>query len=482
MPDAALCKELVDLYFRYIHVTFHNLFHRPSFEAVVEDGSIPKILLFGIFSLAARFSSNRYFGEICPHERGRPYAKEAERLLDLHKTCLTTIQACVLLGAVQVVEMDSATESVFYTIACRMALILSLYDAPAETRIGQDINLRGNYLVTSIIPHTVLPTYFFLPSTAVWWTVVATDTWSSTALGLPRAIQPRYDIPMPMDERVFARLNSVEPSVSKLARVSDAEHRTAESSESLIAQMIMLNRILYDINTFNASVVSGTTPDTDIQEPVAELATALESWQQQLPPVMRNTPSNLSYWANQGCAPSFVVLHINFNHLGQLLFYRFLHHSLNSDMLSSQTGLAGLYAQKCRDHAASLCELIYRAREQVETEVLYPLVGHILVIASTVHLYMLLFSSDDAEIVVAKTRLEKNFQIITALQAYWPSLEASFSRLAAFHKACLRSKDSSFRLDQWMLRFLVEFARPVGERDYGTDGGSQELRSLVGSS
>jgi hypothetical protein len=70
---------------------------------------------------------------------------EAERRLDLHKTCLTTIQACMLIGAIQVVEIDSATESIFYTIACRMALILDLPNAPATTRIEQEIYRRGKY-------------------------------------------------------------------------------------------------------------------------------------------------------------------------------------------------------------------------------------------------------------------------------------------------------------------------------------------------
>jgi hypothetical protein len=148
MPEQGVCRELVDLYFRYIHVIFHNLFHRPSFEVQVRGGSIPKVLLFGVFALAARFSSHPSFANIDPKERGRPYAKECERLLDLHKTCLTTIQVCVLLGAIQVVEMDSATESVFYTIACRMAMILDLPNAPAKTRIEQEVNLRGEHTPT----------------------------------------------------------------------------------------------------------------------------------------------------------------------------------------------------------------------------------------------------------------------------------------------------------------------------------------------
>ncbi|KAK4042813.1 hypothetical protein C8A01DRAFT_44171 [Parachaetomium inaequale] len=458
MPDRDLCNELVDLYFRYIHVTFHNLFHRPSFEHGLRDGSIPKILVFAVFGLSARFSSHPSFAGVDPRERGRPYAKEAERLLDLHKTCLTTIQACVLLGAVQVAEMDSATESIFYTIACRLAMILDLPNAPAETRLEQEVNLR------------------------VWWSVVTTDTWSSTAMGLPRAIQPRHDIPMPMDERVFLALTSADPPVSQQGRDAVVSPRS-ELSTSLIAQMIKLNGILYDINTFNTQLVSGILQELGARDAVTKLSAALDAWRSELPTDMEYTRDNLLYWAGRGCGASFVVLHLNYNHSSQLLFYSFLHSSLALDHHhdDASTTPTSAYAAKCKSHAASLCEIMYAAAAAADApaavEVLYPLAGHMLVVASTVHLHALLFSADDAEIALAKARLEHNFGIITRLQTYWPSLHASFSRLAAFHRACLDDKSNNdnlnddaggggtFRLDRWMLRFLLDFAKPVGERD-----------------
>ncbi|KAK4235699.1 hypothetical protein C8A03DRAFT_17598, partial [Achaetomium macrosporum] len=463
MPDRQLCNELVDLYFRYIHVAFHNLFHRPSFEAGMLDGTIPKILVFGVFGLSARFSSHPYFADIGPQERGRPYAKEAERLLDLHKGCLTTIQACVLLGAIQVVEMDSATESIFYTIACRLAMILDLPNSPAKTRIEQEVNLR------------------------VWWSVVATDAWSSTALGLPRAIQPRYDIDMPMDERMFLNLSPTEPPVYPHRGPDVPLSPASDQSKSLIAQMIKLNGILYDINTFNAKATAETLQEDRVRDAVGELSAALEAWESELPADMQYTANNLQYWADLGCGPSFVVLHINFNHASQLLFYRFLHNSLKPDATHHPSSPVAIddattqattadYATRCRSHAANLCEIIYASSCSPATEVLYPLAGHILVIASTVHLHTLLFGVDDAEIARARARLEHNFQIITRLQRYWPSLQASFSRLRAFHAACMdvdkhEGTDVVFRLDRWMVRFLLDFAKPVDMAERYREGG-----------
>jgi hypothetical protein len=40
-------------------------------------------------------------------------------------------------------EGESNTECVYFAIAARMALLLDLPNAPANTRLDQEINLRG---------------------------------------------------------------------------------------------------------------------------------------------------------------------------------------------------------------------------------------------------------------------------------------------------------------------------------------------------
>jgi hypothetical protein len=290
-----------------------------------------------------------------------------------------------------------------------------------------------------------------------------------------------------MDERVFLNMSPTELPVYH-------QHGT-DQSHSLIAQMIKLNGILYDINTFNATATAESLQEDRVRDSVAELSAALGAWQSDLPADMQYTADNLQYWADLGCGPSFVVLHINFNHASQLLFYRFLHNSLPVDQPSPSSPVNTMtydpttfdYATKCRTHAANLCEIIYASSSSLHhaaannTEVQYPLAGHMLVIASTVHLHTLLFGTDDAEISLARARLEQNFQIISRLQRYWPSLQASFSRLRAFHAACMDmdvdkhegGTDVAFRLDRWMLRFLLDFAKPVdvAERYREGEGG-----------
>ena len=64
-------------------------------------------------------------------------------MLNLHDSSLTTIQACLLLGASAVTEGEGATESVYFSIACRMAMLLDLPNLPVATYIQQEINFRG---------------------------------------------------------------------------------------------------------------------------------------------------------------------------------------------------------------------------------------------------------------------------------------------------------------------------------------------------
>jgi hypothetical protein len=56
LSDLSLCEELVSLYFRYIHDKFHSIFHRPRLMESVANRTVPKIILYAIASLSARYT------------------------------------------------------------------------------------------------------------------------------------------------------------------------------------------------------------------------------------------------------------------------------------------------------------------------------------------------------------------------------------------------------------------------------------------
>jgi hypothetical protein len=54
LPPQSLCEEVVDLYFRFIHDTFHSLFHRPTMMQDVSQGTVSPVILYAMISLSAR--------------------------------------------------------------------------------------------------------------------------------------------------------------------------------------------------------------------------------------------------------------------------------------------------------------------------------------------------------------------------------------------------------------------------------------------
>lgn len=99
------------------------------------------------------------------------------------------------------------------------------------------------------------------------------------------------------------------------------------------------------------------------------------------------------------------------------------------------------------------------------------MIGHAVVISSTVQMHILLFPGDEDDAAAARQRLERNFVILSNLQRLWRTVDYSLDRLKEFHEACLRAKEAqfegagdTFRLDKWMLSFLMEFSKPIQQR------------------
>ncbi|TQV92186.1 Fungal specific transcription factor [Cordyceps javanica] len=442
LPPTELCLELIHLYFRYIHVSFHVLFHKPSFLDAFHRGTLPRILLFAVMGMSARFSKHESQVEIPPRERGRRFSKEAERLLDLHDMSLTTIQACLLLGAAAVVEGEKATESVYFSVACRILLLIDLPNIHASTRIEEEVNRR------------------------VWWTAYETDTWSSTTVRLPKML-PFRNIPLPMAEDTFLELSFTQPPLGLPASPQGVfDQLPAPSPDSLLAQAMTIGLTLSKIDEINSRAASGGNQYVDLIQDVDCIWRELDYWQSHLPAQLVNTPANITYWSNRNQGNIFIFLHMNYYHLCQLLFYQFIYPSVHD---ANCPPLATQFAARCREASSELCELMHLASTSPCTELLNSLVGHVLTIASTVQLHILLFGEKEADTRNARRLLERNFELLTRLEAYWPCIDISFARFEAFHEACSRSQDGSqFRMDKWMLTFLLEFATSV-PKDRTTD-------------
>lgn len=426
----------------------------------MKDGSIPRILFFCVAGLSARYSSHETVAHIPSWERGRPYTEEAERLLDLHNVCLTSIQACVLLGIAAATEGEPAAESVFYSAAYRMALILDLPCLAASSALEKELNIRGEWdkFLSKVMPQAL--------TRVVWWSLLTIDTWNSSALCIPRTIKWRDDVALPMDEWTWMFLHH-----HQHIDFAEATNLNAETpSFSILGHKVKLNLLLYDIIKLNMSVVAEPASRDDVYKAVLELERSLDDWLKGLPTEWQYREDNLLHWTKEDMGRLFMSVHLDFNHACQFLYFQFLYLSQEPGYCNDAKishSLACELAQKCNHHAAAITQLLQDVSRYPNAEVSHSLLGHIVSIASAVQIHTLLFSPNETAITTARIRLEENFATLTRLYKYWPNVAASFSRLETFHNSCLRSKDSSFRLDPWMLHFIVEFARPVHDKEDG---------------
>lgn len=281
------------------------------------------------------------------------------------------------------------------------------------------------------------------------------DVWSSAGVRLPRSMPSIESMPLPIDEVTFLNLKRGD-------LLSSNFDYTTSTASSLLVQMIKLNCILMDINSLNERTVAGTTSGVILENQVMELSNALDDWHARIPSFLHDNSTNLQHYAALGLGRMFVAVYLGYYHFGQLLFYQFLQGDCHSTVLSAR-----FYANKCKTYASQLCEIVYASHSIPNCDVQYTMVGHILVIASTVQIHTLLFSDSDGQIAACRRRLERNFEILSCLRSVWPTLDISFTRLRAFHKACRDAMSESFRLDRWMLRFLSEFANPVDDKVVG---------------
>ena len=320
-------------------------------------------------------------------------------------------------------------ENLYYSTACRIGLLLDIPNLPTESVVEKEMNVR------------------------LWWTLEMVDMWSSSGTQLPRAFTSRDGVQYPVEEAAFLQMHRTDLQLERPSGLDPAA--------SLTTQMLKLNAILAEIATMNRTVALQQT-NFNFDATVKALTKKLDAWMAQLPPQLHDTPQNLATHASIGLGGMFVALYLGYYHYGQLLYFQYLHHNDNDEDLHGS-----FCADMCRSHSTSLCDILYRAYRTPGAEVYYTMVGHVLVIASAVQLHILLFSHDDAQIRAAKQRLEQNFNILTKLQKLWPTIDNSFGRFTEFHRACEESKGSSaFRLDKWMLQFLLEFTRPVkGQRE-----------------
>lgn len=241
----------------------------------------------------------------------------------------------------------------------------------------------------------------------LFWTCFIIDTWASGGSNLSRqfrwpANQPR----VPMDESVFAMMKPGDPDVSDL-----------EWRPGLWGHMVRLVEIYSQIQQLNSSLVETTEWDEAlVDDSVRRLEAELDVFEQNLDPGLAFSTENLASFVSRGLGSVFVAFHLGYHHYYTLLFYQYL------DQHRPWTRSRKEFADRCKAHAATICDVLKASREVPGAEARYNIVGHVTVVSSSVLLHTYLFG-DSHELEDAKLRLESNLESLVQLRSYWPSVE-----------------------------------------------------------
>ncbi|KAF5536721.1 hypothetical protein FPHYL_12931 [Fusarium phyllophilum] len=416
-----VATRLVDHYLTKLHNRPQSLFHPATLKKQVQDGSVNKALLLSICSMGARFDA---------HDRIRSlestYIGESKRLLlaDLENICIENVQTCILIANLYAAHLNPSSEALFFRIGVNLLQIMEAGTLETETLIDREIRIRA------------------------WWTLYMADRWSSSSLGLAHQIRDTdIAVDLPMHEPVFESLSPDEMTLN------------VPWQPGLWAHKISLVRLFGPIKDLNHRSVHENIDNDEIESTVASLSKLLEEWEWTVPSSARLSTENLERYIEQGHGGAFVALHLGYHHYAALLYFRFLEPS------ASSSPLAAIYRAKCKFHASSYSDLVKLARQKENCQVIYPTVGHMAVVSSSILLHTLLFGVDE-DVQPARDALKSNFEAILELRRYWPNTESMMHRLVTFQNYCLLSNDCrTHTLDGWMLRFLIHYSLPLGEKE-----------------
>jgi hypothetical protein len=232
------------------------------------------------------------------------------------------------------------------------------------------------------------------------------DRWYSSGLGLPRQIHGiERTIELPMDESIFHSI------------LADTIALEVPWKPGLWAHMITLVDIFGPIQDLNRRIVQEDLNDVEISKCTYDLSQRLDAWEDMLPADKKFTQKNLEEHRERNTGGPFVALHLGFHHYSTLLYFQYL----ETKFIPTTTDTD--FANRCKHHASSYSSLLRYSREHHGFKAVYPTVGHMAIVSSSVLLHTLLFG-DEYQLPSVRASLNSNFEALIELEQYWPALKS----------------------------------------------------------
>ena len=240
----------------------------------------------------------------------------------------------------------------------------------------------------------------------VWWSLYMTDMWCISGQGLHSQLKDvKAKIELPIDDRTFLSLQSQQFTID-----GPLDH-------GIWAQMITLVPLFGPIHNINRLVANGETHTINLDQQVEQLAWNLEGWKHKLPADAQMNQENLRRQQNRGLGGLLISIHLAYHHYSTLLYFRYL------EVQRPRSSTDRTYIARCKAHASSFSSLLYQSRQLKGCDVVYPNIGHMATVSSSVLVHTLLFGDLD-QLETASRELNTNFEALMELSQYWPAISA----------------------------------------------------------
>ena len=313
---------------------------------------------------------------------------------DLINPSLVTVQSCILISQYLGGEGNVKAKHIYVGVAMLHSQVI---------RLSQTIEVINQ---SDIVTREV--------RRRTWLSVVIADRWSSADMStLSKTSGESNPAYLVADEKEFMALNHT-TGQSYAAPLGSSEN-------GLWAQMAKTIETFRHISETIHALGSGQSSISSQQDNIVHLTIKLDEWEQGLPTGLSFTTENLEYFHSFGFGKTFLAMHIGFHHFRQLLYFPFLD--------SRRTSVANpqlRYIELCKMNAMQVSHIASISRRTGGCDLLYYIIGHILVVSSSVHLHTLLFS-DLEEADLARGHLVSNFETLMELKTYWPVIDSMVS-------------------------------------------------------
>jgi hypothetical protein len=246
----------------------------------------------------------------------------------------------------------------------------------------------------------------------VWCSLYMTDMWCISGQGLRSQMKDvQVKIELPINDRTFMSLHS-----EQLSTIGPLEH-------GIWAHMMTLVPIFGPIYDLNRLIANGEAHTIELDQQVEQLAGNLQDWKLKLPIDAQMNQENLRRQQKSGLGGLLISIHLTYHHYSTLLYFRYL----EAQRPISSTDRT--YITRCKAHASSFSSLLRQSRQLKGCDVVYPNIGHMATVSSSVLIHTLLFG-DLNELETVREELNTNFEALIELTKYWPATSAM---VRAFH-------------------------------------------------